>query len=162
MPTLQLRRDRTLDVPEYGKWIDQHQLQDLVRRSGSHFFDDDTIRYFRSRLHDVRPGPDGWYFITSEKHVAWTSYGSINEPRKYTLRRLSVNDDNTDLCIDEYEEFQYFATLQRARTALKYAVERGTKPCSVCKYRLVINDADAYQCAECAARARRQTAKAGV
>lgn len=86
MPTITIVNSRTLDVPEYGKPMHPDELRDLVTRSGSHFFDRDTMRWFKSRLEDVYAGPDGWYFVTSEKHEGPSIGGRrINEPRLYTV-----------------------------------------------------------------------------
>jgi hypothetical protein len=126
---------RELSVPSYGTYIDQYTLTSLVRDSGSHFFDPDTMRSFRSRLHDIVPGVDGWYFITSEKHeYHGGSYGvSANEPRKYTIRRLRINEDNTDLVLDDIDGFQAYSTLNRARTAAKRYAAAGVTLCPRCQ-----------------------------
>lgn len=130
--TITVRHETSIDVPEYGQWIDESELIDMVKRSGSHFFHADTMRGFRSRVHDIRPGPDGWYFITSEKHVAWTSYCSINEPRKYTVRRLRVRAAGDALKLDTIGGFQAYPTLGRARTALKHFAANGALVCDRC------------------------------
>lgn len=155
MPTLTINGSRTLDVPEYGTPIDIDQLQELVSRSGSHFFDRDTMRFFRSRVdYMVYPGADGWYFVTSEKHVSHTSYGTINEPRMYTVRRLSINAQ-PDLQLDEYEEFQHFKTLRGARACAERCTKSGTVKCPECKFRLV-SALLIVPCAECVSRAFQQ------
>ena len=123
---------RTLDVPEYGTHLDAVTLKKLVSDSGSHYFDADTMRGFKSRLHDIIAGPDGWYFITSEKHEAYTSYRVINEPRKYSVRRLRINTKGDDLSIDTLGEFQQYPSLGTARTAARKFAKTGALICEHC------------------------------
>lgn len=130
--TITVNRSYELTIPPYSEWIGETELKRLASSSGSHFFDADTMRAFRSRLHDVLPGVDGWYFITSEKHVSYTSYASINEPRQYTIRRLRINTAGTDLSIDTIGEFQEYPTLGRARTAAKRYAKAGALICDQC------------------------------
>lgn len=145
MQQVTIRADRfTIDVPDYGSRLDADNLRTLVTRAGSHFFDRDAMRAFRSRMDDYTyAAPDGWYFVTSEKHVAHTSYASINEPRMYTVRFLDIHDN--DLRLSELEAFQYFPTLQRARTAAKRAAQKPANWCLKCQYRL----STGVQCHEC-------------
>lgn len=160
MPTITVNHSYPLDVPDYGTRLDISQIQDLVRRSGSHFFDRETMRFFRSRVdYHVAVGSDGWYFVTSEKHES--PYLRINEPRKYTVRRLSINAEGTDLRLDEYENFQYFATLRGARNAADKCARHGTVYCPDCRFRLVLAVLHPRMvpgpCAECAERAQRRS-----
>ncbi len=112
-----------------------YSLDDLTRHAkecGSHFFDADTMRYFRSRLcHNVTRvyrysgvtwqnhtgrDVDGFLFITSERHEYQTDAGFHQEPRRYTVRLASFDFDH----IEEYpqdgdhDSFQYFDTLRQA------------------------------------------------
>lgn len=155
MPDITIRTERTLTVPDYGTRLDIFGLQELVRRSGSHFFDHDTMRPFRSKVDDlVYAGPDGWYFVTSEKHVAYTSYDTINEPRLYTVRRMSIvtrDNGSQDIGLHELEKFQAFASLRMARRAAKYAATVGVSLCTTCGYRVTLNP----PCAVCKSRTRR-------
>ena len=154
MPTVTVHSSYTLDVPDYGTYMDIDTVQDLVRRSGSHFFDPGTMRFFKSRVdYHVYAGPDGWYFVTSEKHVSHTSYGSINEPRLYTVRRLSIREDGSDLCLDEYEAFQHYTALRAARKVAERCARNGTVLCVDCKFRLVSPAPAGHTCAECVKRA---------
>ena len=154
--TVAIRRDWELRIPAYGSPMDMGELQQIVRDSGSHFFDADTMRFFRSRADDyVYPGPDGWYFITSEKHVAYTSSRTLNEPRKYTVRRMAINETATAIRLDEFEAFQHFSTLTRARTAARTLSHTGTDQCSVCHYHLVAKG-DVTPCANCQRTGRKE------
>lgn len=110
------QRPREVRVPMPGKdaYLDAHELIEIVRQIGSHFFDRETMHAFKSKLYDIYPAADGWYFITSEKHEAHTSYATINEPRLYTVRQLKVLfPDN--IRIVEASKFQEFKTLKGAR-----------------------------------------------
>ena len=144
---LTLTSTRTVSVPDYGQHLGADELMALVTSSGSHFFDRDTMRWFKSRMHDVFVAPNGWYFITSEKHEAL--YASINEPRRYTLRKLVIGKD--DVRILEVEEFQHYSSLNRARTAARRAVEEDLQLCLTCSYRLAFTPI----CQGCRDRAER-------
>lgn len=155
MPTLTINHSYQLEVPDYGTHLDIDELIRLVKATGSHFFDADTMRWFRSRVDDyVYAGPDGWYFVTSEKHVAHTSYGSINEPRRYTVRRLSIvtcDNGSDDLRLYELEGFQMYRTLTTARNRAKYYAQRGAALCPKCSLRLMLENQTAA-CSECEQR----------
>lgn len=155
MQTVTVSHSTTLDVPDYGARLDIDQLIELVKRSGSHFFDSETMRFFRSRVDAYTvAGPDGWYFVTSEKHVS--PYSRINEARKYTVRRFSVGPADVELA--ELEAFQRYPTLQRARTAARVAAKRGTVKCATCRYRLVLEGSKEGICGECLERDARRRA----
>lgn len=165
MPDITIRSERTLHIPEYGAHLDMSEIQRLMRDAGSHFFDADTMRWFRSRV-DWRTyaGPDGWYFVTSEQHKH--THGT--EPRLYTVRRMSIakaDDGNDDLRLYELEKFQYFPTLRRARTAAAKAARTGVPICPSCSLRLshgghaVSPGGTAIAwCVECAERETRRSA----
>lgn len=130
---LSITKTTVLDLPDYGTHLYDWQLVELVKRSGSHFFDKDTMRGFKSRLYDVVfTGKDGWYFITSEKHEWHTSYGSGSDPRKYTIRRLRPNTAGDDLRLDTLGEFQQYPTLKRAITAARRFAKDGALVCDHC------------------------------
>ena len=146
MPDITINHSYTLTVPEYGTHQDIDELVSLVKRSGSHFFDPDTMRFFRSRVdHWTFAGPDGWYFVTSEQH----NHSRGTEPRKYTVRRLCIADN--DISLDELEAFQHYPTLTRARMAARNAAKTGVPFCARCRCRLTPDEL----CAECVAREHR-------
>lgn len=98
--------------------------QDLIAASrwfGSHFFDKDTMRSFRSRLIDVTYTLPGGVcvFITSEKHVTYYPFYHA-DPRRYTVRTFNTLTGE----IDEVGEFQQHATLHQARKAWKAETAR--------------------------------------
>ncbi len=146
MKTIILKSEIHLDVPDYGTHLDISALIDLVKRTGSHFFDRDTMRFFKSRVDDVAvAGVDGWYFVTSEKHES--AFARINEPRMYTVRRLSLTPDGSDLRLYELQGFQAYPTLQRARTAARRAAKTGAAICQTCHLRLMLEQQTI--CTEC-------------
>lgn len=58
-------------------------LRVLNKAAGNHFFDDDTMRFFNSRTHDIHQLGDymGWLFVTSETP-------DYDTPRRYTVRYM--------------------------------------------------------------------------
>lgn len=95
--------------------------QDLIAASrwfGSHFFDKDTMRFFRSRLIDCTYTVPGGVcvFITSERFTSHTH----TAPRRYTVRTFDTMTGN----IEEVGEFQEHATLYQARKAWKAEAAR--------------------------------------
>lgn len=60
-------------------------IDDIKQNHRGHFFDPATVKCFHSRtLDDVYEGPNGIYFITSEKM-------SHDSPRGYTVREFRPN-----------------------------------------------------------------------
>jgi hypothetical protein len=82
-----------------------YEFIELSKASGNHFFDKDTMRFFRSRILDYDPITG--YFITSEK-------GPSNS-RAYTLRKADFSSGD----VDTIGQFQEYSTITRARTAFK-------------------------------------------
>lgn len=74
------------------------------RRAGQHFFDADTMRFFRSRVGDKVYG--GRYFITSEQF-------DDEAPRLYTIREAMPNGH-----IEDASEFQAYRTRAQAQAAI--------------------------------------------
>lgn len=148
------------EIPDYGEHLDMSQLQDIVRRSGSHFFDEATMRYFRSRCDwQTFAAPDGWYFVTSEKHES--AFARINEPRMYTVRCLRVctrDNGSRDVALYELERFQNYRSLNSARTAARKAAQSARPLCTQCRLRLSADDARTV-CLECQERAERIAAR---
>lgn len=57
-----------------------NSIKEANRRAGYHFFSEDTLRFFKSRvMSEVFPLPDGALFVTSERQEGF--------PRQYTIRR---------------------------------------------------------------------------
>lgn len=58
-----------------------NEIKDVVRASGSHWFDPDTLSFFKCRvLEGVYQGDGGVYFVTSERGPHF--------PRAYTVRKF--------------------------------------------------------------------------
>lgn len=95
-------------------------LKRAFRDAGNHFFEPDTMRFFRSKLaRDLHPLPDGRVlFITSEQFI-----GSdfIAAPRRYTVRCATFVPvgDGWDVDVSEPFGFQHAATLQEARRMMR-------------------------------------------
>lgn len=82
------------------------QVQEANRESGHHWFDPDTMKFFKSRI--VSELVKGTYFITSEK----PPYG----PRAYSIREV-YNDEGH---VKTHGETCQYATLGEVRAALLY------------------------------------------
>lgn len=103
-------------------------LEDEVRRradkAGSHFFDDDTMRFFSTRVSELM-WQDGdrknyesnpIYFITSEQDRGHIKHaGSV---RAFTVRSVDENGH-----FDTIGDFQGYSTLNDARKAIKELLE---------------------------------------
>jgi len=92
----------------------KEELIDYAQSKGSHFFDADSMRFFRSRiLETIALKGDFVYFLTSEQ---FASRGNI-APRKYTIRRLDLMSTNAN--IETVGEFGEYQTSYLAKMALK-------------------------------------------
>lgn len=71
---------------------DLYSVDDLKRcnrYAGQHFFDADTMRFFKSRVSDsLYSGPSGVFFVTSEK--------GPNNVRGYTVRQFDCQNASVD------------------------------------------------------------------
>lgn len=54
-------------------------------KNEGHFFDTDTMRFFKFRIGEVRVKNGIWYFVTSEKPP--------HGPRMYSVRRMELDGD---------------------------------------------------------------------
>ena len=95
------------------RWPDDgipHNVDLLIKYAeacGSHFFDADTMRFFKSRILDGVTIHDGRaYFVTSERFDAGT-------PRRYSARYMVAGAH-----FFEVGEFQEYATARQARQAI--------------------------------------------
>ncbi|MBA7494537.1 hypothetical protein ES702_05113 [subsurface metagenome] len=83
---------------EYRERVAIHQ-----RRVG-YFFDANTMVFFKSRVHDIKPLEKEIFFITSERFA---------DSRRYSIRVLRENGN-----IDEVSKFQEYSSLRQARKEL--------------------------------------------
>lgn len=97
-----------------------YTIEEIKRRNaraGFHFFDRDTMRFFRSRIAPgvLHAGNQNVYniFITSEQY-------SSTAPRLYTVRHLTDDGDIVNL-----SEFQAFHSLESARAAVRRFAKTG-------------------------------------
>ncbi len=98
---------------EVRKVIYIEDVQRQNKTAGLHFFDADTLRFFRSRIDWQTFGTlPIIYFVTSEK---FTMIGYPDGPRLYTVRAIDMRTGRT-LAVSE---FQRFKTLQGARNHAK-------------------------------------------
>lgn len=81
-------------------------IEEANQRRGHHFFDEDTMRFFKSRILDGVYG--GRFFVTSEK-------GPDN------VRRYTVREAKADGSVDTYGDFQDYATAAQAKGAARRA-----------------------------------------
>lgn len=104
---------------------DTHDLKDVARACGSYFFDPETMRYFDSRLIDVEPTSGdtlSGLFLTSERD----KFSDL--PREYNIRAYEVtrhtHEDGTACHTFTAEKIETYATLARARTAMRKQAEK--------------------------------------
>ena len=89
-PAKNFPRGSVFDVPampRVGYTMDL--IRDEMIQGGSHWFDEDTMRFFRTRLSGtVYQGPGGIYFVTSEKPP--------HGPRAHSVRQYRPADRKID------------------------------------------------------------------
>lgn len=92
-------------------------LGDIKKGHKGHFFDRDTMRFFKSRAHSrTYEGPGGHYFVTSEQQPAW---GAGHQRRRYKVRGYDAAADR----IKSAGEFLGYKTSGKAhRAASKLAL----------------------------------------
>lgn len=90
--------------------MDGIEIEYRNRNRSGHWFDTDTLRFFKTRLGALRVVRNIWLFISSEK--------GPHGPRAYTVRRMDEKGN-----IDNVGEFMEH-TRSSARSALKRAAEQ--------------------------------------
>lgn len=119
----------------YNSISNVEQIVEEVRRTGSHFFDRDTMRFFRSRLAPAIFVPvrlDGKtrggfkafsgpiWFVTSEQY-------SFDSKRLYTVRCYNPKARGSRPPVGTVGEFQAHATIRQAYRAAQLAANAGDK-----------------------------------
>jgi hypothetical protein len=131
MATITLRTPDAFDGYPAGARIPMHEVRSHARRSGSHWFDADTMRSFGSRIPDhARIGADGRaYFVSSERDTRYDgSAGAWNGERRYTLRAYDPaagSVDNAERAPDgsfDHDAFGRYRSARSAATALRAIV----------------------------------------
>ncbi len=90
----------------YKRHWDMTEIKKCNSGKGKHFFDRDTMRFFKSRIESSQPihGPKGIFFVTSEQ--------APGGKRKYTIRKF-----NPKTCeVKTHGEFQEFKERWQAMT----------------------------------------------
>ena len=91
--------------------ISMHDIRRAAERSGSHWFDPSTMRFFRSRLAQVgyvsEKESNVAFFVSSEQYRA-VSGGLL--PRRYSVRRVDLTTGR----VRTVGEFQAFASSSSA------------------------------------------------
>ena len=82
-----------------------YSIDEVKKAAKGFFFEPDTMRSFSSRvLSDVFDGPNGCFFVTSEK---FRGFRCENKPRLYTVRRLDRVTGLVDTAPGhEFQEFK--------------------------------------------------------
>jgi len=108
-------------------------VQECARVCKSHFFDEDTKRFFQSKISDAayHDGRGGAYFYTSEK--------GPNMIRAYTVRRY----DPESCGVETVGHFQQYKTGTQAKSAAKrIAIENAPRTPDAADIETVAQDLD--------------------
>jgi hypothetical protein len=89
-----------------------NELAEFATRSGSHWFEPSTMRFFKSRVSREIFG--GRFFISSED----TSSPYYPDVRKYSVRSFYITENGL-LQIETIGEFRQYATRSAALSAIK-------------------------------------------
>jgi len=93
------------------------EIREANRKAGFHWFDADTLRFFRSRIGErVYQGAGGIYFVSSEQFVGSDGRG---KPRAYTVRVF--NPETGDVSTARGVEFNTLTRSQANTLAKKFA-----------------------------------------
>ncbi len=86
-----------------------NDIKTAMRVRGSHWFDPDTMRFFKTRvLETVYQGEGGIYFVTSER--------GPHGPRKFTVRQF--NPDTADIStVGDFNELSKHCAIRDAKQA---------------------------------------------
>lgn len=91
------------------------EIKHANSEAGRHFFEADTMRFFRSRVcPKVHNGPGGVYFVTSEQFVSMSGHA---ERRTFSVRRFDPKTGDTHGGIVEFAGDPEETTFQRYASA---------------------------------------------
>ena len=94
------------------------EISNMKRMTKGHFFDDETMSFFNSRVETVALSKDNkkYYFVTSEKYK--------DERRQYTLRSFDFDGmvTITNVKTADNHEFQQYYAIHKAMEALEKSV----------------------------------------
>ena len=91
------------------------------RRPQGHWFDADTMRFFKSRIGQEISIPSGWLFVTSERQD-WQA------PRRYSIRYLNYRKGADIYTVGPFYEFTASEAKSRIRAWAKLANRRKALP----------------------------------
>ena len=94
----------------YPTFVSMYDLRGAVVESGSHFFDRDTSRFFRSRIGSKIYG--GRLFVTSEQ-------SGDDSPRRYTIRMVRQYLDRPMLHVTTVGGFLRFRSYDAAHSTAR-------------------------------------------
>ena len=110
----------------YPTFVSMYDLRGAVVESGSHFFDRDTLRFFRSRIGSNIYG--GRLFVTSEQ-------SGDDSPRLYTIRMVRQYLDRSMLHMTTVGGFQRFRSYDAAHSAARKLGQQlrsgAIRPCDI-------------------------------
>lgn len=95
-------------------WNTVEEIRQEAARTGSHFFDADSVRWFASRIHGDLYG--GRVFVTSERDTS-RFFPAWDGLRRYTVRVARYAPGDSRLRIDTLGEFGEHATREEAHRA---------------------------------------------
>lgn len=85
---------------------DIFSVSDMERKHYGHWFDRDTMRFFKSRImSNIFPSKTAIYFVSSEQND--------NRPRLFTVRKYDIKNDD----ISTIGEFQGYESKTKALTS---------------------------------------------
>lgn len=97
------------DREPHGAFFTISDIKRANRDAGHHYFEPDTMRFFKSRVMDFVTG--GRFFVTSEQN-------GYSEPRMWSVREAMP-----DGAIESYSEFQEYSSGAAAKRAAKQAAK---------------------------------------
>lgn len=110
----------------YPTFVSVSALRKAVVESGSHFFDHDALRFFRSRIGSNIYG--GRLIVTSEQ-------AGDDRPRLYTLRMVRQYLDHSMLHMTTVGGFQRFSSYAAAHSAARKLGDQlrsgAIRPCDI-------------------------------
>ena len=95
--------------PEAGRFSSLREIEEANRRAGQHWFEKDTMRFFKSKV--LGPVYGGHYFVSSEK--------GPHGGRAYSVRKATRHGK-----IETVGKFQQYTSAAQARRAIERLVKR--------------------------------------
>ena len=97
--------------------------EDIKRRHKGHWFSKETMRFFKSRVHEqVYHGDSLIYFVSSE------SIGPMSNERGYTVRSYCSRTDRVET-VSEFNQYRSRSGAHSAAARLASQELQSSKPC---------------------------------